>query len=182
MPPCQICGRPQDRRKRIKTGKLVCNPCHWHSLWEPEQLIKKISELEKKNDDLRGRIPPKISQREYRYNSPYSAVPPRDILKNAMIAVNLGNFSEFSKVLGDHYGIKAPPYYANDAKIPSGAIACYYPTENEVYALVKEPLQYTTAFHEFYHALQAFGVVPNKDSEKNAGLYGEACVRRLNDQ
>lgn len=178
---CEICGTYQMRRKRTESGKLVCWQCYYRLAWSKEELVRKTRQLDKEVDSLEARIPPRVPSVDYKYNSPFSAIPPIDVLKNAIIALDIGGtFSEYSQVLGDYYGINAPPYYANDEKIPDGAIACYYPTENEVYAFRKRALSHETAFHEFYHALQNFGIVPKKNSEKNADLYAKGCVRRLN--
>lgn len=180
MADCEICGTFQLRRKRTNSGKLVCWKCYYHLLWSKEELTRKIGKQDQEIDSLEARIPPRRPKIEYRYNSPFSAIPPIDVLKNSMLALDLStSFSEFSQVLGDYYEINAPPYYANDDKVTPGAIACYYPSENEVYAFKSKPLSHETAFHEFYHALQNFGVVPKKDSEKNADLYAAGCMRRL---
>ena len=180
MPDCELCGKHVLRRRRICNGHLVCWSCFYREKWSKIELIRKINSLEKMNDDLSSKIPPRISEIEYRFNSPFSAIPPKDVLKNAFIGLNLGGyFSDFSQVLGDYYGINAPRYYADDNKVTEGAIACYYPSSNEVYSFKKEPLLHETAFHEFYHALQNFGIVPKKDSEKNADLYAKGCMKRL---
>ena len=180
MPDCELCGQPVLRRRRNSANKLVCYSCSYLEKWPKEGLVRRIKRLEKENDDLSSRIPPRIHKIEYRFNSPFSAIPPIDVLKNALIGLNLGGyFSDFSQVLGDYYGIDAPRYYANDDKVPEGATACYYRSSNEVYSFKKTPLHNETAFHEFYHALQNYGIVPKKDSEKNAGLYAKGCMKRL---
>ena len=181
MADCEICGTYQMRRKRIESGKLVCWPCFYRLAWSKEELVRETRQLDKEVDSLEARIPPRTPKIEYKYNSPFSAVPPIDVIRNAVNALDIsGWFSQFSQVLGDYYGINAPPYYDNTSKVPIGAIACYYPSDNEVYAKKGDPMTYDTAFHEFYHALQNFGIVPKKDSEKTARDYAAACVRRMN--
>jgi len=181
MANCELCGKHQLRRKRLENGKLVCWICYYRLAWSKEDIVIKTRKQDFEIDDLRSMIPPKKPRIEYKYNSPFSAIPPLDVIKNATIALDIaGYYSDFSQVLADYYGIDAPPYYVNDEKVPDGAIACYYHNENKVYSRKKDPMSWDTAFHEFYHALQNYGLVPSKNSEETADQYAKACVRRMN--
>lgn len=183
MPACEICGQNQLRRYRLKNGKLVCWTCKTHYHWKPEAFLPWIKRL---RDDVahwkktaNDRVLRTPSERKYRFTSPYSAIPPKDILKNAIYALDRQNqYTDFPKVLADYYEIDTPPFYDNPDKVPDGALACYYPWYNQIYS--RGSISRKNAFHEIYHALENFGIVPKtSESEKNADEYAYGCLERL---
>ena len=149
--------------------------------WSPLDFLKESRRLERENSELRTKTAQIFREEKvYAFNNAVSAVPPVDVLERAMLALDLEKlFHAFSIVLGDYYGIKAPHYYDNPEKVPKNANACYHHETNEVYC-AKGTLSHRTAFHEFWHALERHGIVPNtEDSEKNANTYAIACLKRL---
>ena len=178
---CEICGEFATRRQRVDNS-LCCMTCAFRlRYWSPLDFLKESRRLERENSELRAKTAQIFrKEKRYAYNNAVSAVPTVDILERAMLAINLGeNFSVFSVVLGDYYGIKAPPYYNFPEGVPKDANAVYHSLKNEVYC-AKGPLSHRTAFHEFWHALERHGIVPKtKDSEKNANTYAIACLKRL---
>jgi len=186
---CEICGREVNRRSRLDDGRLVCWQCKRLKNLDYDQIChevysyydyakrgwEKVAELRKEKGI--SHIPA-----SYKYSNPVSAVPPIEILEKSIIALDVMNyFTNFSEVLGDYYGFKAPRYLISDEKCSPNANATYYWKENIVYSRREKRLAYRTAFHEIWHALERHGLVPNtKDSEKNAEIYAKACLRRLN--
>ena len=178
---CEVCGESALRRQRADDF-LCCRVCAFRlTSWSNLDLLKESRRLERENSELRAKTAQIFrEEKRYAYNNAVSAVPTVDILERAMLALNQGeNFSVFSVVLGDYYGIKAPPYYSFPEGVPKDANAVYHSLKNEVYC-AKGPLSHRTAFHEFWHALERHGIVPNtEDSEKNANTYAIACLKRL---
>ena len=183
MPACEICGQNQSRRTRLDNGKLVCYTCETHYHWSQDQFLPWIKRL---NDDIQfwrrtsnERSIHAPSERKFRFTSPYSAIPPREILQNAVYALDRQTtYTDFPKVLADFYQIDTPPFYDDPDQVPSGAIACYHPWSNKVYSTGS--ISRNTAFHEIYHALENFGIVPKtEESEKNADEYANGCLHRL---
>ena len=180
MPYCEICSREVLRRKRTKRGRLVCRRC-FYLIEYPDNAAYEIHKLEKKLEYYRQNHTIKDANRKYRFNSPFSAVPPRELLQNAIYALDTvsGYSHGFNHVLADYYEIEAPPYYHNSEKVPENAIACYYRNANIVYSR-DSTLSQKTAFHEMWHALESFGVVPRtENSERDADRYAYACLKRL---
>ena len=171
------------RRYRLKNGSLVCEMCRYHYHWTSEQFLRWIKRLKDsvnqwriKANERTLRVP---IDHKYRFNSPFSAIPPKDILDNAVYALDIeGIYHGFQRVLSDYYKIDTPPFIEDPDQVPEGAIACYYPNRNKVYS--RGTLKRRSAFHEIYHALENFGIVPKtKDSEKHANQYAYGCLRRL---
>jgi len=179
MADCEICYRQVARRRRVE-GKLVCWGCASQLCLSKVQLAKDKVRLQGELDRIKANPVYAVSSKKpYPYNHPISAVPPLDVLKRAVLALNLtGFYTPFSKVLGDHYGFQGPPYWKDGDEVPNGWIACYYPSRNAVYQ--RAPIGEETGFHEFWHALEAHGLVARTaDSEENASLYARACLQRL---
>lgn len=176
MPECEICGKHARRRIR-RSGKLICNFCNWGLNQTKEFLAKEYSRHINEISELRReihkiRVKPRLT--------PYIAIPPIYVLKKAIAALELsGNYSGFSEVLANHFGIEAPPYYHVPERVPKGAVACYVPSKNTVYS--KNPLSRKTAFHEFWHALESNGVavMEHKHSESNADQFAYGCLKVL---
>jgi len=180
MPPCEVCGVEVTRRKRnLATNKLTCNQCGFY-IRNPISAIRELKRNEETIKKYRSNYKIKTANIEYRFNSPFSAIPPDNILQNAIYGLDIdGYYHEFSKVLADYYGIEHPRYYRSAEKVPENAIACYYRSSNEVYS--KNGINQKTAFHEMWHALENFGIVPYdpKTSERDADRYATGCVTRL---
>jgi len=180
MPGCEICGNIQHRRVRNRsTDKLVCYSCNLllnNPFWAVKDLRKAESIIDKYSKEFKIKTP----NIRYKFNSPFSAIPPVHVLENAVYGLDVdGYYHEFSKPLADFYGIEYPKYYKNKEKVPKNAIACYYSSTNEVYS--KDGINQHTAFHEMWHALENFGIVPYdpKTSERDADRYATGCVTRL---
>ena len=180
MPNCQICRSDIPRRRRNpQSNLLVCWSCD-RRLMNVIGTAREVSRLEEQIEGYRRTRPILPNGTEYKFNSPYSAIPPKDILERSILALDMAHiYSDFSIVLGDHYGFEAPRYLDKPEEVPKGAIACYHNFKNVVYA-AKGPMSRHTAFHEFWHALENHGTVPRTiDSEKNANTYASACLKRL---
>jgi len=179
MTVCEWCGSVVSRRISLE-GSMVCSWCYYVANLSKENLVKDYIRIRNENGELRKKLV--ALRQKAHYNSPFSAIPPKEILQRAMIALDLGKYyTEFSKVLGDYYGIDGPPYYESPKEVPPDAIACYYPSRNEVYC-TKQNLSYENAFHEFYHALHKFGIVTTKHEEKDAELYAKGCLAMLGEK
>ena len=175
---CEVCGEEYHKRRRLSDNRLVCFNC-WMCFNLPQSaadIIRwqnvRIMEL---NTELRERSKLRI------YNSPFSAIPPQDILRKATVALEIsGNYQAFSDVLADYYGVGIIKYNVSPTEVSENAIACYHPGLNKVTSKEKTISHYT-AFHEFYHALQDLGIVnKNNWSEKDAENYALACEKLLN--
>ena len=178
MPECELCGRDVLRRIR-QDSRLVCYHCDQYIRF-PHNAAYEIHRLEKKLDKYRQDFKIRTPDIKYRFNSPFSAIPPTHVLENAVYGLDVdGFYHEFSKPLADYYGIEHPRYYRNAEKVPEGAIACYYSSTNEVYS--KNGINKKTAFHEMWHALENFGIVPYdpETSERDADRYAYGCISRL---
>lgn len=175
MPFCQICNEETLRRHRIE-GKLVCWICYNNMEAPKPILVGRIRSLEK---EIKAK--PDAAKR---FSSPYGAVPPKDVLVKAKMALDgEGSYNEFSKVLGDYYGILGPNYIIDPSRVPEKSIACYISSLNTVVAKEKT-ITMAVAFHEFYHALESNKVVPcleigKQESQKNADNYSKACLKIL---
>lgn len=180
MPKCEICGKEMARRVRhTPSGKLTCHWCNYR-IRNPIKTAIEATRFEEQIKIYRQERPILPTGTRYKFNSPYSAVPPKDILDKSILALDMSGFySEFSTVLGDYYDFQAPRYLDSPESVPKGAVACYYNNKNTVYA-AKGRMTRHTAFHEFWHALENHGVVPRTiDSEKNANIYADASLSRL---
>lgn len=179
MTVCELCYRQVSRRKK-REGVLVCDWCWAELCASKPQLIKEKIRLRGELDALRAN-PFLACKKQYAYNHPVSAVPAQDILEKAILALDLTKYySDFSTVLGDYYGFSGPAYLRDKDQVSKGAIACYRRDKNTVYSAEPNGTSHDTAFHEFWHALEAHGIVPRTgDSEKNANLYAKACLKRL---
>lgn len=193
MPKCELCGEKSDRRTKkliSKQIKMLCRHCY-KQLCDGDHLdtIRIMSQHRIYGEKMHNEVirlssffnsNEKSKYEKYPYSNPWSAVPPIHVLKNARKALDTQkSYVGFPETLGDYYGIVAPPYAVNEQKVPEGAIACYYPSTNRVYS--KGAINEHTAFHEMYHALERYKVVPKTvDSEKNANFYADACCDLLN--
>jgi len=179
MPPCNICGKIQYRRRRWDENTLVCFSCYCLMKF-PKNAAHEVKRLEKIIEKYKQNFKIRTPDIQYRFNSPFSAIPPFHILTNAIYGLEIdGYYHSFSKVLADYYGIEYPKYYRDPEKVPDNAIACYHRSTNEVYS--KNSINRKTAFHEMWHALESFGIVPYdpEASERDADRYAEGCVSRL---
>ena len=180
MPRCEICRREQTRRIRDRdTGKLVCYSCG-SLLRNPLYAVNEVHRKDKIIEQYSREYTIKKADIKHRFNSPFSAIPPIHVLENAVLALDVeGKYSSFPIVLSDYYGIDSPPFYVDSDKVPENAVACYYRQTNTVYS--KGVMGRTTAFHEIWHALESFGVVPYdpKTSERDADRYAHGCKSRL---
>jgi len=188
MVECELCGIDRGRRKRVD-GKMLCWHCVYSLRQTKETLAKEISQklanIHRLQDELykerNNKYQVKFEKKGYQYSNPVSAVPSLDILQRAIMAVDLLQyFSNFSEVMCDYYGIKAPRYLINDDKVPNDANAVYSWGDNIVYTPKRGALKWRTAFHEIWHALERHAVVSHtEESEKNAEIFAKACLRRL---
>ena len=177
---CENCGAEVYRRTRIN-GKMLCPYCAW-AIKDPldfaKNFISRYEYLRKEYVKSRQEL---FKIRKQTKNV-FSLIPPIDILKKAVIALDIeGCYKSFTEVLGAYYGIPAPKYLVQPKKVPARAIACYHSSKNEVYSKEDE-IDLDTAFHEFYHALENFGIAPRvsrKKSEENAEKYAKACLKLL---
>jgi hypothetical protein len=164
---------------------MVCNHC-WYRLIDGDHLntIRLLGEerayarnMRDEVNRLSGEIKRQTIQKpkKYPYSNPWSAVPPKHILTNAVNALHIeGRYNSFPEVLCDYYGIESPPFIDDSSMVPKKAIACYYPSTNHVYS--RGSMSHHTAFHEIYHVLERHGIVPETaDGEKNANFYADAC-------
>jgi hypothetical protein len=175
---CELCGDVVSRRKRVD-GRLVCWRCTYGLNRPKENIVGELNKLERELRKMKERLPSTPIAKDYTFNSAVSAVPPLDVLRRAILALNLsGHFNAFSIVLSDHYDFKAPEYNVDPDRTPVGAIACYHYSNNKVTSREKTITNHT-AFHEFWHVLQRHGIVSNDKSEQNADLYAIACLEML---
>lgn len=169
---CQLCGAIVSGRRRRVGDFLLCWWCAYLMSLPQPQLVTKFRQIEEEFQRIDGKENPK-------FMNPFSAVPPRDILLKAEIALDVtGYYSDFSKVLAEYYGIPTPKYLSNPNEVSKDSVACYHTSKNIVYCRAQMSLE--TAFHEFYHALQNHGIVPkNNYNEEEAKFYAKACIKIL---
>ena len=181
MPSCDICGRDVERRIR-QDSRLVCWSCD-SLIRFPHNAAYEVHRQRKQLDQYKEKWNLRKANVKHKFNSPFSAIPPVHVLENAVLALDTeGKYHGFPIVMSDYYGIDSPPFYDNPEKVPENAIACYYRGNNVVYS--KGSMSKQTAFHELWHALESFGIVPYdpETSEKHANLYANGCVSRLSQQ
>lgn len=178
---CEVCGRSVDRRSRLEDGRLVCWDCKDVFMLGPEQICEKIKAYREFRDRAWAELDKVKSM--VSFGSPYSVVPHKYYLKNAMkILSESKSYQPFYDYLSGMYKIDAPYSYAQPNEVPPNAIACYIPQKKAIVSREKT-MTHHTAFHELFHHLEHMGVARmelNQDErEKNANLFAEACLKSV---
>lgn len=177
---CELCGH--DVARRIKVNKLlVCWHCASLLKKSKTEIVKKAMNYYEKMREYNLELL-KIRARPS-YGSVYAALPSKDVLQKAIIALEMSSkYQPFYDVLAEVYGIESPQTCFNASQVSEDAIACYRPSTHTIYSKT-ESMSRSTAFHEFWHALEGSGRVirdPRKEGrEKNARDFAEACLRIL---
>lgn len=178
MPKCDICGKDVPRRVR-QDSRLVCGICD-NLITFPHNAAYEVHRQRKQLEEYKAKWNLRKPNIKHKFNSPFSAIPPIHVLENAILALDTeGKYTSFPVVLSDYYGIDSPPFWDNPDEVPKNAIACYSRIKNVVYS--KGSMSRHTAFHEIWHALESFGIVPYdpETSEKHANLYASGCISSL---
>ncbi|MCW4015092.1 MAG: hypothetical protein NWF06_01860 [Candidatus Bathyarchaeota archaeon] len=108
------------------------------------------------------------------------SIPPHSICFEVLHSEGLNLLENQMKILSDYYGINTMGNFNCDAKVPSGAIACYHPSESNAY-YKKGGWGMDVTLHEFFHHLVAQGVVhlnKGQHEEHWANKYAEIVMLR----